>query len=252
MDTIHDMHAPYTAEGYSSHPVTMTAPIILLGVSRSGKTSAGKLLAERLYYPFFDTDEIIRLRTGLTPRQLYRRDGLHALHDAEVAALRECCGFTDPSAAITESGGVPPIESRSTFAEDSAKARTEKQTSASAIAAGAVIAAGGGICDNRKAAPLIAAIPCRVFLYAAEATLFARLTQDARRTGQYPAFLQFLPAAQEAEAKRFFSELYARRTALYRTCCNLIIDTSGLECPAVAQKIHKALEVWGVSKNRCF
>lgn len=176
--------------------------MILLGLSRAGKTSVGRLLAERLGCRFYDTDELIRIRTGLTPRELCRQSGVSALHAAEAAVLRECCGLD--------------------------------------FAAGencAVIAAGGGICDNAEASAIIAAIPLRVFLYASEAALFERLTRDALHTGYYPAFLHFLPAARQTEAQRLFAELYARRTELYRKSCNLIIDTTGLDCAAVAEKI---------------
>ena len=180
--------------------------MILLGLSRAGKTSVGRLLAERLCCPFYDTDELIRIRTGLTPRQLYRQSGVSALHAAEAAALRECCGL------------------------DFAAGIEEKTISA-------VIAAGGGICDNAEASAIIAAIPQRVFLYAEEAALFERLTHDALQTGYYPAFLRFLPVTQKAEAQRLFAELYARRTERYRNSSNLIIDTSGMDCAAVAEKI---------------
>ena len=176
--------------------------MILLGLSRAGKTSVGRLLAEQLRLPFYDTDERIRIRTGLTPRELYRQAGLSALHAAEAAVLRECCGLDFAAGANC-----------------------------------AVIAAGGGICDNAEASAIIAAIPLRVFLYATEAALFERLTHDALQTGYYPAFLHFLPVDQKAEAQRLFAELYARRTERYRKSCNLIIDTTGLDCAAVAEKI---------------
>ena len=177
--------------------------MILLGLSRAGKTSVGQLLSERLGCSFYDTDELIRIRTGLTPRELYRQSGVSALHAAEAAVLRECCCGLDFAAGANC----------------------------------AVIAAGGGICDNAEASAIIATIPLRVFLYASEAALFERLTHDALQTGYYPAFLHFLPVVQKAEARRLFAELYAQRNELYRKSCNLIIDTTGLDCPAIVQKI---------------
>ena len=177
--------------------------MILLGLSRAGKTSVGQLLAEQLSCRFYDTDELIRIRTGLTPRELYRQSGVSALHAAEAAVLRECCCGLDFAAGANC----------------------------------AVIAAGGGICDNAEASAIIATIPLRVFLYASEAALFERLTHDALQTGYYPAFLHFLPVVQKAEARRLFAELYAQRNELYRKSCNLIIDTTGLDCPAIVQKI---------------
>jgi len=98
---------------------------------------------------------------------------------------------------------------------------------------------GDGGCGTAEgsASAVRAAIPLRVFLYAEEAALFERLTCDALQTGYYPAFLRFLPVDQKAEAQRLFAELYARRTELYRRSCNLTIDTTGLNCAAVTEKI---------------
>ena len=164
--------------------------LILLGLSHAGKTTTGKLLAELLNSPFYDTDALI---------QLCRKKGIVALHDAETAALRSCCATVHDTAAV--------------------------------------IAAGGGVCDNRAASAVLASIPHRIFLYAAEAVLFERLTQDAQQAGCYPAFLQLLPATQYAAAQKLFSLLYAQRTAYYRQCCTLCIDTSYLTAAAVAQLI---------------
>ena len=175
------------------------ASLILLGLSHAGKTTTGKLLAELLNSPFYDTDALIQLHTGQSPRELCRKKGIVALHDAETAALRSCCATVHDTAAV--------------------------------------IAAGGGICDNRAASAVLASIPHRIFLYAAEAVLFERLTQDAQQAGCYPAFLQLLPATQYAAAQKLFSLLYAQRTAYYRQCCTLCIDTSYLTAAAVAQLI---------------
>ena len=208
--------------------------MILLGLSRAGKTSVGQLLAEQLGCSFYDTDELIRIRTGLTPRELCRQAGLSALQAAESAALRECCSLHtccgDAPAAEPSQHPIPlPLQP-----DGSAEKRQ-----GTAVEDCAVIAAGGGICDNAEASAIIAAIPLRVFLYASEAVLFERLTRDALQTGYYPAFLHFLPVVQKAEAQRLFTELYARRTELYRKSSNLIIDTTGLDCTAVMQKIVK-------------
>ena len=205
---------------------------ILLGLSRSGKTSVGRLLAERLGCSFYDTDEVIRVRTGLTPRELCRQGGLSALHAAEATALRECCALHDCGGGAF---AAEPLR-HSTPLPLPTDGSAEKPQGA-AVENCAVIAAGGGICDNTEASAIVAAIPLRVFLYATEAALFERLTHDALQTGYYPAFLRFLPVVQKAEARHLFTELYTRRTELYRRSCNLIIDTAGLDCAAAAQKI---------------
>ena len=206
--------------------------MILLGLSRAGKTSVGRLLSERLGCAFYDTDELIRIRTGLTPRELCRQAGLSALHTAEAAALRGCCSLHDCGDVVfaAEPSRHPiPLPLR---IDGSAEKRQ-----GIAVENCAVIAAGGGICDNAEASAIVAAIPLRVFLYASEAVLFERLTHDALQTGYYPAFLHFLPVVQKTEAQHLFTDLYTRRTELYRRSCNLIIDTSGLDCAAVTEKI---------------
>ena len=221
--------------------------MILLGLSRAGKTSVGQLLAERLGCSFYDTDELIRIRTGLTPRELCRQGGVSALHVAEAAVLRECCGLDFAAGTLlpTPELQLSTVEPQLSTSEPSqhpiplplqTDGSAEKRQG-TAVENCAVIAAGGGICDNSEASAILAAIPLRVFLYASEAALFERLTRDALQTGYYPAFLRFLPVARQAEAQQRFAELYTHRTEWYRTCCNLIIDTSGLDCTAVVQKI---------------
>ena len=206
--------------------------MILLGLSRAGKTSVGRLLAEQFGFSFYDTDELIRIRTGLTPRDLCRQGGLSTLHTAEAAVLRECCSLHDCCGGAFAAEPLRHSTPLSLPTDDSAEKRL-----GITVENCAVIAAGGGICDNAEASAIIAAIPLRVFLYAEEAALFERLTHDALQTGYYPAFLRFLPVDQKAEAQRLFAELYARRTKLYRRSCNLIIDTTGLNCAAVTEKI---------------
>lgn len=206
--------------------------MILLGLSHAGKTTVGQLLAERLGCPFYDTDEVIRIRTGLTPRQLCRQAGVSALHAAEAAALRECCSL---HACCGDAPAAEPSQHPTPLPLPTDGSAEKRQ--GATVENCAVIAAGGGICDNAEASAIVAAIPLRVFLYATEAVLFERLTRDALQIGYYPAFLRFLPAAQEEEARRLFAELYARRTERYRSTCNLIVDTDGMDCTAVAQRI---------------
>lgn len=191
---------------------------MLLGLSHAGKTTAGKLLAARLHGLFYDTDDIITQRTGCTPRQLCRQAGLAALHAAEAAALHECARLRHGTR------GTAP-----------------NRTAHDAEAQPVIIATGGGICDNQQAAGALSAIPHRLFLYADEATLFGRLTYDARRAGFYPAFLGFLPVAQQAEASERFAALYAHRTARYRALCTMCIDTRGLNCELIADRLFAEL-----------
>jgi shikimate kinase len=79
--------------------------LVLVGMMGSGKTSVGRLAAERLHRPFVDTDALIEARTGRTVRQIFVEDGEAAFRDAEVDALADSLASAEPS-VIAAAGGV--------------------------------------------------------------------------------------------------------------------------------------------------
>ena len=79
--------------------------IVLLGPMGSGKTTLGRLLAERLGRPFVDSDEQLRQRFGVSGREIEASSGVDALHAAEVEALIEAVGADAPS-VIAAAGAV--------------------------------------------------------------------------------------------------------------------------------------------------
>lgn len=62
--------------------------VILLGIQHSGKTTAGRLLAARRGFDFFDTDLIIEQLYGISCRKLYAQKGETAFKKAELEACR--------------------------------------------------------------------------------------------------------------------------------------------------------------------
>jgi len=63
----------------------------------AGKTTIGRLLAERLDCAWSDSDLDIEATTGLTVRELRDRDGVTAMHGLEAAHLLEALESTGPS-----------------------------------------------------------------------------------------------------------------------------------------------------------
>ena len=61
--------------------------VVLVGLMGSGKTTVGRRLADRLGWPWHDSDLEIEAATGLTVRELRDRDGVEAMHDLEAAQL---------------------------------------------------------------------------------------------------------------------------------------------------------------------
>ncbi len=74
--------------------------VILIGMPASGKSTAGKLLAERLGLPFLDGDDLIRARTGMTLPALIEAVGTEGFLRTEEEAL---CSV--PGGAVIAPGG---------------------------------------------------------------------------------------------------------------------------------------------------
>ena len=78
--------------------------IVLTGMPGSGKSTVGKLLAENLGRPYFDTDTLITEKTGNAPGEIISDQGEKAFRDMETAVIRELsltCG-----AVIATGGGA--------------------------------------------------------------------------------------------------------------------------------------------------
>ena len=64
-------------------------PIVLIGVSGSGKSTIGALLAERLGVEFIDVDAVIEQRTGKSIAEIFAEDGEPAFRELEEATTAE-------------------------------------------------------------------------------------------------------------------------------------------------------------------
>ncbi len=63
--------------------------VVLVGLSGTGKTSIGRLVAQRLEMPFVDTDDAIEERTGRTVREVFAEDGEPRFREVEAAVIAE-------------------------------------------------------------------------------------------------------------------------------------------------------------------
>ena len=71
-----------------SHPSAPLGPIFLIGFMGSGKTTVGRLLAERLGWSFGDLDELIVRSAGLTVAEIFAREGEEGFRRREIEAVR--------------------------------------------------------------------------------------------------------------------------------------------------------------------
>jgi len=63
--------------------------IVLTGMPGSGKTTVGKLLAQKLGRPYLDTDTLIQEKTGKTPAEIISQQGESAFRDIETDVILE-------------------------------------------------------------------------------------------------------------------------------------------------------------------
>ena len=79
--------------------------IVLTGMPSSGKSTVGRLLAEQLGRPFFDTDEEIVRRAGENIPRLFAERGEAAFRELEREVIRELAA-TEAGAVIATGGGA--------------------------------------------------------------------------------------------------------------------------------------------------
>jgi shikimate kinase len=89
-----------------------TAPIFLVGFMGAGKTTVGKLLAERLKWEFVDLDEIIEANAGLSVSAIFEKFGEAEFRRRESDAIEGCRALTRTIVALG-GGAYASAENRS-------------------------------------------------------------------------------------------------------------------------------------------
>ncbi|MBQ8526205.1 MAG: shikimate dehydrogenase [Clostridia bacterium] len=76
--------------------------IVLTGMPGSGKTTVGKILADKTGFEFVDTDEYIEHKTGRHPSAIISSEGIEAFRDMESDAIHE---ISAKSGCVIATGG---------------------------------------------------------------------------------------------------------------------------------------------------
>jgi shikimate kinase len=79
--------------------------VLLVGMMGAGKTTTGRLVADKLGWDYLDSDVEVEKETGLTVPALFARDGEAAFRTAEAEALTRACAGTAP-VVISVAGGA--------------------------------------------------------------------------------------------------------------------------------------------------
>lgn len=80
-------------------------PIALIGMMGTGKTTLGRLLAQRLGLDFIDTDDMIESRQGKTIAAIFAQDGEAAFRRLESDIIAQAIE-THPGSVIGTGGGA--------------------------------------------------------------------------------------------------------------------------------------------------
>lgn len=65
--------------------------LVFIGMPGSGKSTLGRLTAQRLGWEFYDTDPLIETRAGRKVSEIFRDDGEEAFRKLETEVIREVC-----------------------------------------------------------------------------------------------------------------------------------------------------------------
>ena len=94
----------------------MTAPrVVLVGPMGAGKTTVGRLLAERWGVPFRDTDDVVEQAEGRTVSDIFVDSGEEHFRALERAAVTRALG-EHPGVLALGGGAVMSEETRATLA----------------------------------------------------------------------------------------------------------------------------------------
>jgi shikimate kinase len=86
-------------------PADDDAPIFLIGFMASGKTTVGRLLAERLDWTFVDLDKVIEDGAGKPVADIFAAEGEAGFRKREEEALREVAARR--KTVVATGGGAP-------------------------------------------------------------------------------------------------------------------------------------------------
>lgn len=91
--------------------------LALVGYRATGKSTVGKILADRLGRPFADSDREVEARAGRSIRSIFAEEGEPAFRDREARAIRDLTESLPGAILATGGGAILRQESRAALRE---------------------------------------------------------------------------------------------------------------------------------------
>ena len=85
----------------------MLLPIYLIGYMGAGKTTVGRLLADKLGWHFVDIDDAFAEINGMTPEQCIRRHGVEYFRKLEKSCVEKLAELPIEKVVYATGGGYP-------------------------------------------------------------------------------------------------------------------------------------------------
>jgi shikimate kinase len=86
--------------------------VLLIGMMGAGKSTTGKLLADRLGWPYLDSDDEIERQTGKTVPEIWKAEGEPAFRAEEARVLAQACTSDSPAVVSVAGGAVLDPDNR--------------------------------------------------------------------------------------------------------------------------------------------
>ena len=188
----------------------MRNSVVLMGCKHCGKSTQGRLLAQKLGVDFFDTDDVINNLRGMDARTLYRTKGVTEFTLAEEEACSEII-----------------------------KKNAEKKV---------VIATGGGICDNPPALNALRTCGTFVFLRLDIKYSISRIMAKIEQTefGTFknaPAYVLDQNPASMKDIEDILMKKYTDRYQQYQSIADFIVDIKNASVEEKFQTLLGALDI---------
>ena len=87
--------------------------IVLIGMPASGKTTVGKILADKLGRKFVDTDDLITEKTGMSIKDFFEKNGESAFREIEGQVIKE---IAKENSLVIATGGGAILREENVFA----------------------------------------------------------------------------------------------------------------------------------------
>ena len=192
--------------------------IALMGIKHCGKSTQGKILAKKMGTQFYDTDDVITEQTGKTPRQIYTESGEEGFKTAEKNACQ--------------------LVAEKIMASQTA----------------AVIATGGGICNNSCALLELKKVSTFVFLNSEEKIAAKRILSEVKieedgSLSNMPAYIAKKNPHSLQEVRSIFHEFFEERVRMYKGIADFSVTMKNATKSANTSQILSMLKSKGIVQD---